>query len=311
MTSPSFKHLLGLDGVSREVIVRILDTADEFAKVLDRSIPKVPTLRGVTVANIFFEASTRTRVSFELAEKRLSADVVNFAVSGSSVSKGETLLDTVRNIEAMRIDIVVMRHYASGAPHFLKDRIKSKVVNAGDGQHEHPTQALLDMMTMRRHFGRVEGLKVVILGDITHSRVARSNLYGLKTMGAEVLLCGPSTLIPYDVQSLGVNVTTSLDEALKWCDAVNVLRLQLERQKQGYLPSLREYQTQFGLTRKRLEKADKPIMVLHPGPMNRGVEIDSDVADAPGSTILQQVTFGVAVRMAVLALIAGKEEVVE
>ncbi len=306
MSGASLKHLLGLNGVSKEVITRILDTAEEFLKILDRPIPKVPSLRGITVANIFMEASTRTRISFELAEKRLSADVVNFSASGSSVSKGETLLDTVRNIEAMRIDIVVIRHFASGAPQFLKERISSRIINAGDGLHEHPTQALLDMMTIRRTLNRLDGLKVVILGDIAHSRVARSNIYGLKTMGAEVLLCAPPTLMPMDVEAMGIDVTYDLDEALAWCDVVNVLRLQMERQKQGYLPTLREYQAHYGLTKKRLMKADKDIMVLHPGPINRGIELDSNVADAPGSTILQQVTHGVAVRMAVLAMISGE-----
>jgi len=307
MRSIQIRHLLGLEGIAPSVITSILDTAEEFLKVLDRPIPKVPSLRGVTVANMFFEPSTRTRVSFELAEKRLSADVVNFSASGSSVSKGETLLDTVRNVEAMKIDVVVIRHYAQGAPLFLAERIKSAVVNGGDGNHEHPTQALLDMMTIRRNVGKLNGLKVVILGDIAHSRVAKSNIYGLTIMGAEVMLCGPATLIPREVETLGVNVTHDLNEALDWCDVINVLRLQLERQKQGFLPSLREYQFGFGLTRSRLERIGRDIVVLHPGPMNRGIEIDSDVADAPGSVILQQVTHGVAIRMAVLYLISGKE----
>lgn len=311
MSSVQIKHLLGLANAAPEMISTILDTAEEFLKVLERPIPKVPSLRGLTIANIFFEPSTRTRISFELAEKRLSADVVNFSNSGSSVSKGETLLDTVRNIEAMKIDVVVIRHFAQGAPLFLTERISSAVVNAGDGQHEHPTQALLDMMTIRHHKDSFKGLKVAILGDIAHSRVARSNIHGLKIMGAEVTLCGPSTLMPREIKTLGVNISHDLDETLAWCDVVNVLRLQLERQKQGYIPTLREYQRAFGLTRARLEKTGREIIVLHPGPMNRGVEIDSDVADAPGSVILQQVTHGVAIRMAVLYLISGKERSVE
>lgn len=307
MSEPFLNHLLGLQGIEPSKIYTILDTADEFLKVLDRPIPKVPPLRGITVANIFFEPSTRTKISFELAEKRLSADVVSFSKSGSSVSKGETLLDTVRNIEAMKIDVVVIRHHAQGAPLFLTQRIKSAVINAGDGSHEHPTQGLLDMMTIRGHTGGFEGLKVVILGDIAHSRVARSNIHGLKAVGAEVMVCGPSTLIPRDVEALGVKTSTDVDEALDWCDVINVMRLQLERQNQGYIPSLREYQRTFGITKARLDRIGKKILILHPGPMNRGVEIDSNVADAPGSVILQQVTHGVAIRMAVLFLISGKE----
>ncbi len=307
MNPKPLRHLLGLSGIDRETITTILDASEEFLKVLERPIPKVPSLKGVTIANVFFESSTRTRISFELAEKRLSADTVNFSKSGSSVSKGETLLDTVRNIEAMKINVVVIRHSAQGAPHFLKDRIKSAVVNAGDGQHEHPTQALLDMMTIRSKTGGIDGLKVVILGDIGHSRVARSNIYGLKTMGAEVMVCGPRTLTPFDIDQLGVKVSYNLDEALDWCDVVNVLRLQLERQNQGYIPSLREYQRTFGLSTDRLKRTGRKIIVLHPGPMNRGVEIDSDVADDKESVILQQVTHGVAVRMAVLFIISGKE----
>lgn len=304
-------HLLGLEGVGREVITEILDTAETFLTVLERPIPKVPSLRGVTVANMFFENSTRTRISFELAQKRLSADTINFSTSGSSVSKGETLLDTVRNIEAMKIDLVVIRHSASGSPHFLADRIDAAVVNAGDGQHEHPTQGLLDMMTMRRKVGSLEGLKVLILGDIAHSRVARSNIHGLTAMGAKVAVCGPSTLMPREVETLGAERVYDLSEGLKWCDVVNVLRLQLERQKSGEIPSLREYNRIFGLTRSKLEGAGKDIVVMHPGPMNRGVEIDSDVADGPFSVILNQVTHGVAVRMAVLYLISGREKFVE
>jgi aspartate carbamoyltransferase catalytic subunit len=311
-TSPvKLNHLLGLEGVRREAIVEILDTADAFLDVLERPIPKVPSLRGVTVANLFFENSTRTRISFELAEKRLSADTISFSASGSSVSKGETLLDTVRNIEAMKIDVVVIRHSASGTPRFLAERVTSAVINAGDGQHEHPTQGLLDMMTMRHKLGKLEGLKVLILGDIAHSRVARSNIHGLLAMGARVGVCGPATLIPREVESLGVEVVPDLDEGLGWCDVVNVLRLQLERMKTGEVPSLREYNRSFGLTRKRLEKTARDIVVMHPGPINRGVEIDSDVADGPFSVILNQVTHGVAVRMAVLYLISGREKFVE
>ncbi len=311
MRQVRFNHLLGLAGVSREVITEILDSAEAFLEVLERPIPRVPSLRGVTVANLFFEPSTRTRISFELAEKRLSADVVNFSSIGSSMSKGETILDTARNIEAMKVDVVVIRHSAQGAPHFLAERINAAVINAGDGTHEHPTQALLDMLTLRHQVGRLEGLKVLILGDILHSRVARSNIWGLRTMGAEVTLCGPATLIPREVESLGVNVTHNLDEALAWCEVVNVLRLQLERQREGLIPSLREYQRSFGLTRERMERAGREIVVMHPGPINRGIEIDSDVADGPYSVILRQVTFGVAVRMAVLYLIAGGERVIE
>lgn len=304
-------HLLGLKGMPKEAVIQILDTADAFREVLDRPIPKVPSLRGVTIANMFFEPSTRTRVSFELAEKRLSADTVNFSASGSSVSKGETMLDTVRNIEAMKVEVVVMRHFAQGAPHFLAERVDASVINAGDGQHEHPTQALLDILTLRGEIDALEGAKVVILGDIAHSRVARSNIWGLQALGAEVTICGPSTLIPKEAETLGANVTNDLDEALKWCDVVNVLRLQRERQNSGLIPSLRDYQRKFGLTLDRLERAGKDIVVMHPGPMNRGVEIDSDVADGPFSVILRQVTSGVAVRMAVLYLISGGERTIE
>lgn len=311
MVKTRLNHLLGLQDISADVITDILDSAEAFLEVLERPIPKVPSLRGITVANMFFEPSTRTRISFELAEKRLSADTVNFSVSGSSVSKGETLLDTARNIEAMKIDVVVMRHSAQGASQFLAERINAAIVNAGDGPHEHPTQALLDLLTIRRQVSSFDNLKVLILGDIAHSRVARSNIWGLHAMGVEVKVCGPSTLIPRDMNSMGVDVTYNLDEGLAWCDVVNVLRLQRERQGQGLIPSLRDYQRAFGLTRQRLEKAGKEILVMHPGPMNRGVEIDSDVADGPGSVVLQQVTHGVAVRMAVLFLIAGGERVID
>jgi aspartate carbamoyltransferase catalytic subunit len=265
----------------------------------------VPTLRGQTVVNLFFEASTRTRISFEFAEKRMSADTVSIAASGSSVQKGETLVDTARNLEAMRIDMVVIRHGSSGAAQFLAERIESNVINAGDGTHEHPTQGLLDMLTLRDHFRRLEGLRVCICGDVLHSRVARSNIWGLRTMGAEVAVCGPRSLLPNAVGELGVRVFDRIEQAIEWADALNVLRLQLERMSAGYIPSLREYNRVFGVTRERLERAPRDVLILHPGPMNRGVEIDSDVADGPHSVILNQVTNGVAVRMAVLYLLAG------
>jgi len=299
------KDLLGLEPLSGEQIQLILDTAEPFKEISERAIKKVPTLRGATIVNLFFEASTRTRVSFEFAEKRLSADTVNVGASGSSVTKGETLVDTARNLEAMRIDMVVIRHAASGAAKFLAERIQSNVVNAGDGTHEHPTQGLLDMLTLRDHFGKLEGLKVCIVGDVLHSRVARSNIWGLKKMGAEVAVCGPRSLLPNAIDEFDVRVFTRLDEAIEWADALNVLRLQLERMTAGYIPSLREYNRVFGVSRERLERAKREILILHPGPMNRGVEIDSDVADGPFSVILNQVTNGVAVRMAVLYLLSG------
>lgn len=300
------KHLLGLEGVSREDIETILNTGDSFREVLDRPIKKVPTLRGVTVVNIFYEPSTRTRLSFELAEKRLSADLMNFSTSGSSVSKGETFKDTVRNIEAMKVDMIVMRHNCSGAPKFLTEFCSSRgVINAGDGAHEHPTQALLDMLSIRRKHGKLDGLRVVIVGDILHSRVARSNIWGLKTMGASVAVCGPTTLLPVEIEKMGIDVYSNITEALDGADVVNVLRLQLERQQSGLLPSLREYTNLFGITKERLRLLNKNHTVLHPGPMNRGVEISSEVADAEDSIILDQVTNGVAVRMAVLYLIQG------
>lgn len=301
------RHLLGLEGISTGGIVHILDTAETLKEILDRPIKKVPTLRGITVVNLFFEASTRTRISFELAEKRLSADLVNFSKIGSSVQKGETLLDTARNIEAMRIDVVVIRHQSPGAPGFLAQRLKSVVINAGDGAHEHPTQALLDLLTLRQKFGDIKGLKVAIVGDIAHSRVALSNVYGLKALGAEVMLCGPPTLMPRGVDALDVRISHKVDDAIQWSDALNVLRLQLERQKSGLLPSLREYHLTFGITLKRLEKARKMPVILHPGPINRGVEIESAVADSGASVILDQVTNGVAVRMAVLVLLSAPE----
>jgi aspartate carbamoyltransferase catalytic subunit len=305
MSLLSHKHLLGLADYSEADITTILDTAERMREILERPVPKVPTLRGVTVVNLFMEPSTRTRVSFELAEKRLSADTLNFAVSGSSLSKGETLLDTALNIEAMKIDVVVIRHKSPGSPHFLARHLESIIINAGDGCHEHPTQALLDLMTLRQKFGTLRGLRVGLVGDISHSRVALSNIIGLSIMGAQVTVCGPATLIPRGIERLGVTVTHSLDEAIQRCDALNVLRLQLERQESGLFPSLREYHQYFGLTRRRLEKAPAPLTILHPGPMNRGVEITSDVADSEHSVILQQVTNGVAVRMAVLYLLAG------
>ncbi len=302
------KHLLGLEGVSAEDISLILDTATTFREILDRPIPKVPTLRGLTVVNLFYEASTRTRISFELAEKRLSADSVNFTTSTSSVKKGETLKDTIRNIEAMKIDMVVVRHQAAGVPRFLTQCVDAAIINAGDGMHEHPTQALLDMFTLREKFAKLQGLRVAIIGDISHSRVAGSNIRGLKAMGAEVMLCGPKTLIPRDVEKFGVQVTYDVEDAIAWADVLNVLRIQLERQEAGLFPTLREYHAEFGITQQRLERAKKDITIMHPGPINRGVELDADVADAEYSVILNQVTNGVAVRMAVLYLLSGNEE---
>ena len=299
----SSRHLLGLQGVPKEDIQLILDTAITFREVLERPIKKVPTLQGKTVVNLFYESSTRTRISFELAEKRLSADSINFAISTSSVSKGETLKDTIRNIEAMKVDMVVVRHAAAGTPLFLTKVCDSNIINAGDGIHEHPTQALLDMYSIREKLGRLNGLKVCIVGDIAHSRVALSNIYGLKTMGAKVSLCGPSTMIPKFVEELGVNVITNIDEAIQENDVLNILRIQLERKAREYFPSIREYAKYFGITRERLEKNGKDILILHPGPINRGVEIASDVADGPYQIILNQVTNGVAVRMAVLYLL--------
>lgn len=305
MTSALGKDLLGLEFLSAEQIRLILDTAEPFKEISERAIKKVPALRGSTIVNLFFEASTRTRISFEFAEKRLSADTVNVASSGSSVSKGETLVDTARNLEAMRIDMVVIRHSASGAAKFLADRIESNVINAGDGTHEHPTQGLLDLLTLRDHFGDLSGKKVCICGDVLHSRVARSNIWGLQKMGAEVAVCGPRSLLPNAIEEFGVTVFERIEEAIEWADALNVLRLQLERMTAGYIPSSREYNRVFGVSRERLDRVKRDILILHPGPMNRGVEIDSDVADGPHSVILQQVTNGVAIRMAVLYLLAG------
>ena len=305
MTPGLGKDLLGLEPLSGEQIKLILDTAEPFKEISERAIKKVPTLRGATIVNLFFEASTRTRVSFEFAEKRLSADAVNVAASGSSVSKGETLVDTARNLEAMRIDMVVIRHGASGAARFLADRIKSNVINAGDGTHEHPTQGLLDLLTLRDRLGDLRGRRVCLCGDVLHSRVARSNLWGLKKLGAEVAVCGPRSLLPNAIDQMGVQVFDRIEAAIEWAEALNILRLQLERMQGGYIPSLREYNRVFGVTRERLDRAPRDIVIMHPGPMNRGVEIDSDVADGPHSVILDQVTNGVAIRMAVLYLLAG------
>lgn len=299
------KDLLGLESLTAEQITLILDTAEPFKEVSERPIKKVPTLRGKTIVNLFFEASTRTRISFEFAEKRLSADTVNVSALGSSVQKGETLVDTARNLEAMRIDMVVIRHPSSGAAQFLAERIRSNVINAGDGTHEHPTQALLDLLTLRDKFGKIAGLKVCICGDVLHSRVARSNIWGLLKLGAEVAVCGPPSLMPAGIEELGVTVFRRIEDAIQWADVLNVLRLQLERMHAGFIPSLREYYRVFGVTVERLERAPKDLVILHPGPMNRGVEIDSRVADGPHSVILHQVTNGVAVRMAVLYLLAG------
>ncbi|HEX5437514.1 MAG TPA: aspartate carbamoyltransferase catalytic subunit [Gemmatimonadaceae bacterium] len=305
MTSALGKDLLALEPLSPEQIRLILDTAEPFKEISERSIKKVPALRGHTIVNLFFEPSTRTRISFEFAEKRLSADTVNIASTGSSVAKGETLVDTARNLEAMRIDMVVIRHTESGAAKFLADRIESNVVNAGDGMHEHPTQGLLDLLTLRDHLGSLEGRRVCIVGDVLHSRVARSNIWGLQKLGAQVAVCGPRSLLPRGIEEFGVTVFKHVEEAIEWADALNVLRLQLERMTAGYIPSLREYNRVFGITREHLERASHEVLILHPGPMNRGVEIDSDVADGPHSVILDQVTNGVAVRMAVLYLLAG------
>lgn len=308
MSSLSVDHLLGIKDLLKEDIELILETADNFLEVINRPIKKVPSLRDITVANLFFENSTRTRLSFELAEKRLSADVVNFSSASSSVKKGETLVDTVNNILAMKVDMVVMRHPHPGAPYFLSKRVKARIINAGDGTHEHPTQALLDAYSIRRKLGRLEGVKVAIIGDILHSRVALSNIFLLQKMGAEVTVCGPSTLIPKYIAALGVRVETNLDRALAWCDVANMLRIQLERQDIAYFPSLREYTLLFGLNKERLDKLDKELVIMHPGPINRGVEITSEVADSENAIILNQVENGVAVRMAVMYLLAGKIE---
>ncbi|HXV13433.1 MAG TPA: aspartate carbamoyltransferase catalytic subunit [Candidatus Krumholzibacteria bacterium] len=305
MTPMTRKHLLGLEGMSADDLKRFLDTAESFKEVSERPVKKVPALRGTTIANLFFEPSTRTRISFELAEKRLSADSVNFTVSGSSVSKGETLRDTAENIQAMKVDMIVIRHSAAGAPHFLASLLEASVVNAGDGAHEHPTQGLLDMFTLRERWGSFDDRKVVIVGDLAHSRVARSNIHGLVTMGVEVVVCGPPTLIPTDIERLGVSVETDLRKALEDADAVNVLRIQKERQAAGLFPSIDEYARVWGVNADALKRAKPDCVVMHPGPMNRGVEIAQDVADGERSVILDQVTNGVAVRMAVLYLCNG------
>ena len=299
----SSRHLLGLQGVPKEDIQLILETANTFREVLERPIKKVPTLQGKTIVNLFYENSTRTRISFELAEKRLSSDTINFSVSTSSVNKGESLKDTIKNIEAMKVDMIIIRHSAAGTPLYLTKICSSNIINAGDGIHEHPTQALLDMYSLREKFGKLEDLKVCIVGDISHSRVALSNIFGLKTMGAKVSLCGPATMIPRFVEKLGVHVTHDIDEAIRDNDVLNVLRIQLERKAGGLFPSLREYAKYFGITRERLDKQNKDITIFHPGPINRGVEISSDVADGGNQIILHQVTNGVAVRMAVLYLL--------
>ena len=306
MTDAAFrwtrKDLLSVEELSKEEIEHILTTADSFKEVSSREVKKVPALRGKTVANLFFEASTRTRTSFELAAKRLSADIVNFSSSGSSTSKGESLRDTARNIEAMQIDTIVMRHSSSGAAEYLARSAKAGVINAGDGIHEHPTQGLLDMFTIRERKKQIAGLNVCLIGDILHSRVARSNIHGLKKLGAEVTVCGPPTLIPRDIQKLGVNVSYDLDKMLPKMDVLNILRIQLERQSGAFFPSIREYAAEYGISNERMKKAKKDVLVMHPGPINRGVELSGEVADGPQSVILDQVTNGVAVRMAVLFL---------
>ena len=301
----SKKHLLGIEELSKEEITLLLDQAEHFKEVLGRSIPKVPALRGKTIVNLFCEPSTRTRSSFELAAKRLSADTLSIAASASSFVKGETLKDTAKNIEAMKIDMIVMRHACAGAPHFLSKFVKASVLNAGDGAHEHPTQALLDAMTIRERLGKIEGLKVSVIGDIAHSRVARSNIWALTKLGAKVTVCGPKTLMPTQIEKMGVNVTYDIAEALKDADAINVLRIQLERQDKVLFPSIREYIKLFGISTERLKKhAKKDLLIMHPGPINRGVELSHDVADSEYSVILEQVTNGVAVRMAALFLLS-------
>jgi len=299
------RHLIGLQGVPAEDIQSILDTAATFREVLERPIKKVPTLQGKTIVNLFYENSTRTRISFELAQKRLSADTVNFSTSTSSTKKGETFKDTVRNIEAMKVDMIIVRHESAGVPYFLTQVSKANIINAGDGRHEHPTQALLDMYSIREKLGKIEGLKICIVGDIAHSRVALSNIYGLKALGAQVSVCGPLTMIPKGIESLGVKVYHNIDEVIKTHDVLNILRIQLERKAGTNIPSLREYHNYFGVTAERLEKHNKDILILHPGPINRGVEISSEVADGPYQVILDQVTNGVAIRMAVLYLLGS------
>lgn len=306
MQSLSTKHLLGIKNITSDDIQIILETAKEFKEVINRPIKKVPSLRDVTIANVFFENSTRTRISFELAQKRLSADTINFSSSSSSVKKGETLLDTVNNILAMKVDMIVMRHASPGAPHFLSKKISANIVNAGDGTHEHPTQALLDAYSMQERVGDLAGKKIAIIGDILHSRVALSNIFCLQKLGAEVMVCGPNTLLPKYIKDLGVKVEFDVKKALQWCDVANVLRIQLERQQIKYFPSLREYSLYYGINKKMLDELNKEIVLMHPGPINRGVELSSDAADSQHSIILDQVENGVAVRMAVLYLLAQK-----
>ena len=298
------KDLLGIRNLSVEEIKLIFDTADKFKEVLNRPIKKVPSLRHLTIANVFFENSTRTKLSFELAQKRLSADIINFSSSVSSVKKGESLLDTINNILVMKVDMIVMRHPNPGAPHFVAKNIDASVVNAGDGTHEHPTQALLDSYTIREKLGKIKNKKIAIIGDIAHSRVAISNIYALQKLGAKVMLCGPSTLIPKYISSMGVQIENNIENALKWCDVANILRIQLERQKDKFFPSLREYSLYYGINKKLLEKINKDIVIMHPGPINRGVELNSDVADSNNSIILDQVENGVAIRMAVMYLLS-------
>ena len=304
----SSKHFIGLENATKDDIQKIIDVGYMFREVLDRPIKKVPSLTGINIANLFFENSTRTKLSFELAEKRLSADVINFSASSSSLNKGETFKDTVQNIQAMKIDCVVMRHPSPGSCLQLTDFIDSIIVNAGDGSHEHPTQAMLDMMSLHEKFGKLAGLKVAIIGDILHSRVALSNIYGLKKMGAKVMLCAPPHLIPPFIEELGVEVKHNVDDVLNWADAINVLRIQKERMGVGLIPSNREYREIFGITKKRLSKFKKEIIIMHPGPMNRGVEIDSDIAEGENAIILDQVLNGVAVRMSILYCLLGKEK---
>jgi aspartate carbamoyltransferase catalytic subunit len=308
MQQLSVKHLLGIKDLTTEDIQLIFETADNFKEVINRKIKKVPSLRDITIANVFFENSTRTRLSFELAEKRLSADVINFSSSSSSVKKGETLLDTINNILAMKVDMIVIRHSSAGSPHFLAKHIKAKIVNAGDGTHEHPTQALLDAYSIREKLGSVEGKKVCIFGDILHSRVALSNIFALQKLGAQVMVCGPNTLLPKYIRELDVKVELDLKKALQWCDVANVLRIQLERQTIKYFPSLREYALYYGINKPLLDSLNKEIVIMHPGPINRGVELTSDVADSHHSIILNQVENGLAIRMAVLYLIAGASD---
>ena len=304
------RHLIGLENFPNKDIKKIIDTAFNFKEVLERPIKKVPSLQGKTIVNLFFENSTRTRISFELAQKRLSADTVNFSASTSSLKKGESFKDTARNIEAMKIDAVVIRHPSPGAPYHLKKFVKAQIINAGDGTHEHPTQAILDMMSLQEKFGKIKDLKIAIIGDIYHSRVARSNIYGLVTMGANVTVCGPPSLVPKEISDLGVNVNYNIDEVIEWADAVNILRIQRERMGIGLIPSIREYRSLFGVTYERMARRDKELVIMHPGPMNRGVEIDSEVADSDQAIILEQVLNGVASRMSILYLLLGaKEEV--